>query len=91
LTKCVYNIPTSSIARPSKNYPKWDFWFENKPSGNPDQQHHDGDCLISFLKPLSRNKIRLDSKRVSGREKETEKERARERVGGREREKVKTC
>jgi hypothetical protein len=20
---------------PSKVYPKWDFWFENKPSGNP--------------------------------------------------------
>jgi hypothetical protein len=24
--------------RPSKIYPNWDFWFENKPSGNPDQQ-----------------------------------------------------
>jgi hypothetical protein len=21
--------------RPSKIYPNWDFWFENKPSGNP--------------------------------------------------------
>jgi hypothetical protein len=21
--------------RPSKLYPNWDFWFENKPSGNP--------------------------------------------------------
>jgi hypothetical protein len=29
------NIPTSSIARPSKIYPNWDFRFENKPSGNP--------------------------------------------------------
>jgi hypothetical protein len=28
-------MPTSSIARPSKIYPNWDFWFENKPSGNP--------------------------------------------------------
>jgi hypothetical protein len=27
-------IPTSSIARPSKIYPNWDFWFENIPSGN---------------------------------------------------------
>jgi hypothetical protein len=25
----------SSIARPPKIYPNWDFWFENKPSGNP--------------------------------------------------------
>jgi hypothetical protein len=24
-----------STARPSKIYPNWDFWFENKPSGNP--------------------------------------------------------
>jgi hypothetical protein len=24
-----------SIPRPSKIYPTWDFWFENKPSGNP--------------------------------------------------------
>jgi hypothetical protein len=30
------NIPTSSIARPSKIYPNCDFWSENKPSGNPD-------------------------------------------------------
>jgi hypothetical protein len=22
--------------RPSNVYPSWDFWFENKPSGNPD-------------------------------------------------------
>jgi hypothetical protein len=29
------HIPTSSIARPSKDYPNLDFWFENKPSGNP--------------------------------------------------------
>jgi hypothetical protein len=24
-----------SFPRPSKFYPKWYFWFENKPSGNP--------------------------------------------------------
>jgi hypothetical protein len=30
------NIPTSSsIARPSKIYPNWDFGSENIPSGNP--------------------------------------------------------
>jgi hypothetical protein len=29
------NIPASSIAGPSKLYPKRDFWFENKPSGKP--------------------------------------------------------
>jgi hypothetical protein len=27
-----------SIARPSKIYPNWEFWYENKPSGNPEQQ-----------------------------------------------------
>jgi hypothetical protein len=30
----MYNMP-SSIARPSKVYTNWDFWFEKKPSGNP--------------------------------------------------------
>jgi hypothetical protein len=29
------NIPTTSIAGPSKIYPNWYFWFENKQSGNP--------------------------------------------------------
>jgi hypothetical protein len=29
------NIPTFSIPRPSTIYPNWDFWSENKPSGNP--------------------------------------------------------
>jgi hypothetical protein len=33
-----YNITTSSIPRPSKLYPNWDFWFENKPSGNPGEK-----------------------------------------------------
>jgi hypothetical protein len=27
-----------SIPGPSKIYPYWDFWFGNKPSGNPDCQ-----------------------------------------------------
>jgi hypothetical protein len=33
--KMAINIPTSSIARPSKMYPNWYFWFGNMPSGNP--------------------------------------------------------
>jgi hypothetical protein len=33
----VINIPRFSIGRPSKIYTNWDFWFENKPSGNPDR------------------------------------------------------
>jgi hypothetical protein len=28
-------MPTSSIASSSKIYKNLDFWFENKPSGNP--------------------------------------------------------
>jgi hypothetical protein len=30
------NISTFSNLRRSKIYPNWDFWFEKKPSGNPD-------------------------------------------------------
>jgi hypothetical protein len=30
-------ILASPFARPSKIYPNWDFWFENKPSGNTEQ------------------------------------------------------
>jgi hypothetical protein len=32
------NLPTSFMARHSKIYPKWDFFLENMPSGNPDQE-----------------------------------------------------
>jgi hypothetical protein len=28
-------MSTSFNLRPSNIYPHWDFWFENKPSGNP--------------------------------------------------------
>jgi hypothetical protein len=31
------NIPSLSISISSKIYPNWDFWFENKPSGNPEE------------------------------------------------------
>jgi hypothetical protein len=36
--KMTINILTFSNLRPSKNYPNWDFCFENKPSGNPDRE-----------------------------------------------------
>jgi hypothetical protein len=29
--------------RPSKIYPNWDFWFENIPSGNPDEKRRKSD------------------------------------------------
>jgi hypothetical protein len=34
-TQWPQNMPTSSVARPSKIFPNWDFRFENIPSGNP--------------------------------------------------------
>jgi hypothetical protein len=34
-SKWPQNILTFSNLRPSKIYPNWDFWFGNKPSGNP--------------------------------------------------------
>jgi hypothetical protein len=34
-TKWSQNIPTCSVARPSKIYPNWEFWFGNQLSGNP--------------------------------------------------------
>jgi hypothetical protein len=47
-------LPTSSIARPSKFYPNWDFWFEHKPSGNPAEDLRKGtrpgaDVMIAFF------------------------------------------
>jgi hypothetical protein len=35
-SKWPWNMSTVSIPRATKIYPKWDFWFENIPSGNPD-------------------------------------------------------
>jgi hypothetical protein len=35
--KLSQNIPIFSIPRPSKVYPKWDFGYENIPSGNSGQ------------------------------------------------------
>jgi hypothetical protein len=34
------NISTFSNLGVSKIYPKWDFWFEKKPSGNPSASPH---------------------------------------------------
>jgi hypothetical protein len=34
-SKWSQNLQTFFILRPSKIYPNWDFWLENKPSGNP--------------------------------------------------------
>jgi hypothetical protein len=52
-TKSPQSAPISSIARPSKTYPKLDFWFENKPSGSPALKapffSRTVPCLISFL------------------------------------------
>jgi hypothetical protein len=37
-TKWTNNLLATFIAKHSKNYPNWDFWFENLPSGNPGQR-----------------------------------------------------
>jgi hypothetical protein len=50
LTNWPFNIPNGSKIfqssfsdlMPSEIYPDWDFWFENKPSGNP------GLCVRDF-------------------------------------------
>jgi hypothetical protein len=36
LTEWTYVKYTNIIARPTKVYTNWDFWFEKEPSGNPD-------------------------------------------------------
>jgi hypothetical protein len=39
------NLPTPFLARHSKIYLNWDFWFENIPSGNPGQRPEVGKVL----------------------------------------------
>jgi ribosomal protein L13 len=46
-------MPTCSIAGPSKIYPDLDFWFENKPSGNPEG------TVGSMLQKSEKNKFFL--------------------------------
>jgi hypothetical protein len=44
---------------PSKIYPNWDFWFENKPSGNPgsdDSTFYATVCSLDFRFIVSREK-----------------------------------
>jgi hypothetical protein len=51
------NIPTSSIASPSKIYPNMDFWFENMPSGNPGV-----DVMITIFCDFRRKNWRFSQK-----------------------------
>jgi hypothetical protein len=46
------NISTFSHPRPSKIYPNWDFWFENKPSGNPGPRLHLVKRRLAFQRNL---------------------------------------
>jgi hypothetical protein len=48
----------SSIARPSKIYPNLDFWFENKPSGNPASE-----CILQICKNHEKNSLTIVSKK----------------------------
>jgi hypothetical protein len=45
-SKWTKNIQSFSNLRPSKIYPNWDFWFENKPSGNPASFADEGRFLV---------------------------------------------
>jgi hypothetical protein len=38
-----------SIPMPYKIYPRWDVWFENKPSGNPASDDETRDRCYDFL------------------------------------------
>jgi surface antigen len=67
------NVPESSVARTSKIYPNWDFWFENKPSGNPDGTSNGSvEIKTSFKFSISflRSKVQMlavGGKKFSGR------------------------
>jgi hypothetical protein len=57
------NISTFTHLRPSKIYPNWDFWFENKPSGNPDLNNSTAPCeLLTQFKKLPPNTTHLISR-----------------------------
>jgi hypothetical protein len=47
-------VLTFSHLRPSKIYPNWDFWFENKPSGNPDSDSETRRHISQKLEPVAR-------------------------------------
>jgi hypothetical protein len=42
-----------SNLRPSKIDPNWDFWFENKPSGNPAKKHCNKNWAVKMLDKFS--------------------------------------
>jgi hypothetical protein len=46
-SKWQLNISTVLNVRPSKIYPNWDFWFENKPSGNPASNCMKIECIAN--------------------------------------------
>jgi hypothetical protein len=48
------NMSPFSNRRSSKNYPNWQFWFENKPTGNPATKPEAGSWIgfkIRFFQP----------------------------------------
>jgi hypothetical protein len=44
-------MTTFSVLRHSKFYPNRDFWFENKPSGNPGADRHGAEFLEKVKVP----------------------------------------
>jgi hypothetical protein len=48
IDKMGIKIPTSSVARPSKGCPNWDFWFENIPSGGTAFRPGDNPTIVSY-------------------------------------------
>jgi hypothetical protein len=55
------NVPTSSIARPSKIYPERDFWFKKKPSGNPGREDGSQFLETSRRRFCIRGKMKQDN------------------------------
>jgi hypothetical protein len=60
-------MPRFSIVRPSKIYPKWDFWFENEPSGNPAPSHVKLDSSTGQIQGCHRVKNSYLRRRMPGR------------------------
>jgi hypothetical protein len=60
------NIPTSSIASPSRIYPNEVFWFQNVPSGNPvggqNMQHGDETAGPGGIHQIGRESIQCREK-----------------------------
>jgi hypothetical protein len=58
IDKRAVKITTSYVARPSKIFPNWDFWFENTPSGNTVLKLINAKMLMSFFPPRQWNGLR---------------------------------